>query len=90
MEVRIEPSEKKVWTFKIVFSDFIYVPANYINWSNENEGSEKIQFEFRPNEDTLEYLWDTDTQIDVVSWRVLSDTQDDSDEAQGSDISLQA
>ena len=35
---------------------------------------------------------DTDTQIDVISWRVLvADAQDDSDEAQGSsDRSLQA
>ena len=52
LEVRIEPYESKVWTFKIVFSDLIYLPANYIDWSNENEGSEKIQLEFRPNEDT--------------------------------------
>ena len=35
---------------------------------------------------------DTDTQIDVISWRVLiADAQDDSDEARGSsDRSLQA
>ena len=52
LEVRIAPYESKVWTFKIVFSDLIYLPANYIDWSNENEGSEKIQLEFRPNEDT--------------------------------------
>ena len=33
---------------------------------------------------------DTDTQIDVISWRVLAaDTQDDSNEAQDSDRSLQ-
>ena len=33
---------------------------------------------------------DTDTQIDVISWRVIAaDTQDDSNEAQDSDRSLQ-
>ena len=33
---------------------------------------------------------DTDTQIDIISWRVLAaDTQDDSNEAQDSDRSLQ-
>ena len=52
LEVRIEPYESEVWKFKIVFSDLIYLPANYMDWSNENEGSEKIQLEFRPNEDT--------------------------------------
>ena len=90
LEVRIEPYESEVWKFKIVFSDLIYLPANYMDWSNENEGSEKIQLEFRPNEDTQYYLEDTDTQIDVISWRVIAaDTQDDSNEAQDSDRSLQ-
>lgn len=52
LKVGIEPYESEVWTFKIFFSDFIYVPANFTDWSNENEGNEKIQLEFRPNEDT--------------------------------------
>ena len=71
LEVKIEPYENEVWTFKIIFSDFVYVPANYTDWSNENEGSDRIQLEFRPNQDTQFYLENTDTQIDVISWLVL-------------------
>ena len=52
MNVSIEPYESEVWRFKIIFSEFIYVPANYTGWDNDNEGSQKIQLEFRPNEDT--------------------------------------
>ena len=52
LNISIEPYESEVWRFKIIFSEFFYVPASYIGWDNENEGSQKIQIEFRPNEDT--------------------------------------
>ena len=52
LNVSIEPYESEVWRFKIIFSELIYVPANYTGWDNDNEGSQKIQLEFRPNEDT--------------------------------------
>ena len=56
--------------FAIQMSKAIRLPKNYTEWTEKNEGSEKIKIEYMPTEETLTYLYDVDIEVNM-HWKVI-------------------
>ena len=62
-----EPTEKG--TITIGFSEEIVVPSNCVSWSNQNEGSDKMQLSYLPSDETEDALYWLDSE-NFMSWSV--------------------
>ena len=50
----------------IFISEYIYLPRDCIYWNEENEGKEKFLIEHLATKETLDYMYDTDTEIKIM------------------------
>ena len=44
--------------FDIKFDQLIRLPSNFTEWSNENEGVNRLSLDYHPSEDTQTFLYD--------------------------------
>ena len=55
--VTFEPPDSDA-KFKVNLDKYIRLPSNFSDWSNYNEGAEKIKISYEPTEDTLNFMYD--------------------------------
>ena len=56
--------------FKIKLSKKIYLPVNCTEWTDRNEGGDKIVIDYEPTSDTLDIIYDTGIDV-TLHWKVI-------------------
>ena len=68
--VTIDPPDR-LRIFTIRFSEKIYMISNCTEWSQQNEGVDKLLIEYYPSEETLTILYDEDIEQYLTNWMVV-------------------
>lgn len=53
------------------FSRRVRLPTNVADWTNENEGAERLKILFIPTDDTLEVIEEKEKEL-KCSWKISS------------------
>ena len=73
--------------FMIKFSQAVRLPSNFTSWDSENEGSEILELDYIPTEETKTILYDADVS-NKVSWSISSNLQSNNESLEVDQIAV--